>query len=216
MSTKDNKTNSAGINSQSDNLAESRRKAVQKILAGTTIAGAAASGTWVKPVVDSVLIPAHAQTSLLFRLGGGVGGGIVQNKGPSVLDFFVETAIAQDSIFDNGCLEIIISGGTFTGILFSADKSTSRTVSGTVNGTLLVAEGSFNMNGELDSPTNPTSCAGQLSSDGPILNFRVSNNGAGSCFPVIAATTAAPATTCMPSYYEDPMAGCVYAYGMPE
>lgn len=46
---------------------ESRRKALKSMMAG----GAAATGTgllskeWAKPVVDSVMLPAHAQTSLV-------------------------------------------------------------------------------------------------------------------------------------------------------
>ena len=44
--------------------ASERRKAVKNILAGAAVGGAAAtSKTWVKPVVDAVVMPAHAQTS---------------------------------------------------------------------------------------------------------------------------------------------------------
>lgn len=40
-----------------------RRSAVKKVLAGGGVLGGAAitSSTWVKPVVNSVLLPAHAQ-----------------------------------------------------------------------------------------------------------------------------------------------------------
>ena len=43
---------------------QGRRAAVRKILLGSgAVAGAASSG-WVKPVVESVIVPVHAQTSL--------------------------------------------------------------------------------------------------------------------------------------------------------
>jgi len=51
----------------SDETLDSRRRSVKKILgAGGLLAGAhLASGQWVKPVVNSVVLPAHAQTSQL-------------------------------------------------------------------------------------------------------------------------------------------------------
>jgi len=42
----------------------SRRKALKKIAAGGAVAGLLAlSGKWSKPVVDSIILPAHAQAT---------------------------------------------------------------------------------------------------------------------------------------------------------
>jgi len=43
---------------------QSRRKALKKIAVGTAVAGAlAVSSKWTKPVVNSVILPAHAQAT---------------------------------------------------------------------------------------------------------------------------------------------------------
>ncbi|HHD63392.1 MAG TPA: twin-arginine translocation signal domain-containing protein [Desulfobulbaceae bacterium] len=48
-----------------DNLVDqSRRKTLKKIAAGGAVAGILAlSGKWSKPVVDSIILPAHAQAT---------------------------------------------------------------------------------------------------------------------------------------------------------
>ncbi len=57
-------------NSSSDNT---RRKALKALTIGT---GAVVAGHWSKPVVESVMLPAHAQTSGLgITAGGGSGAG---------------------------------------------------------------------------------------------------------------------------------------------
>ena len=56
----------------------SRRKLLKNALGGTIIGGAAASTPWVKPVVESVVLPAHAATT---DSGGDPGSGI-NNLGP--------------------------------------------------------------------------------------------------------------------------------------
>ena len=49
-----------------DASVEGRRKALQKLLVGGGIVGASTQlpDKWTKPLVDSVLVPAHAQTSV--------------------------------------------------------------------------------------------------------------------------------------------------------
>jgi len=59
--------------SSSDN---SRRRALKTLALGT---GAVVASKWNKPVVESVILPAHAQTSMLLAAGGGGGAG---NTGP--------------------------------------------------------------------------------------------------------------------------------------
>ncbi len=43
---------------------DKRRKFLASVTTGAVLAGAASGGKWVKPVVDSVILPTHAQTSL--------------------------------------------------------------------------------------------------------------------------------------------------------
>jgi hypothetical protein len=49
---------------QASPVNSSRRKALKKIAAGGAVAGVLAlSGKWSKPVVDSIILPAHAQAT---------------------------------------------------------------------------------------------------------------------------------------------------------
>lgn len=49
---------------QSSPVNSSRRKALKKMAAGGAVAGLlAVSGRWSKPVVDSIILPAHAQAT---------------------------------------------------------------------------------------------------------------------------------------------------------
>ena len=50
-------------NSDQSGVLETRRKAVTNIIAGGITAGSAVSFNWAKPVVNNVVIPAHAKTS---------------------------------------------------------------------------------------------------------------------------------------------------------
>jgi hypothetical protein len=61
---KTNSSKSVEVKKDLGLAASTRRDAVKNILAGSTLAaGAATSSVWVKPVVDAVVTPAHAQTS---------------------------------------------------------------------------------------------------------------------------------------------------------
>jgi len=49
---------------QGESVNRSRRKALQTIAAGTAAAGALAlTGKWSKPLVDTIILPAHAQAT---------------------------------------------------------------------------------------------------------------------------------------------------------
>lgn len=96
-----------------------RRQALKKILAGSSIVGASAvvPDKWVKPVVDVVVLPAHAQPSPAFMLplnatwaggGGGNGFGSLEPKSGEglamrVLDQIVPAARAQDNMSIADC-----------------------------------------------------------------------------------------------------------------
>jgi hypothetical protein len=56
---------------------KARRKLLKTIAAGggVVVAGKSLPDSWTRPVVDSVMLPAHAQTSPGSGTGGGTGGG---------------------------------------------------------------------------------------------------------------------------------------------
>ena len=64
--------NDKKISPKSSSSENSRRKALKALTLGT---GAVMASQWSKPVVESVILPAHAQTSLLIAAGGGSGSG---------------------------------------------------------------------------------------------------------------------------------------------
>ena len=53
------------------NKTDSRRKLLKSIAVGTgaVVAGKSLPDSWSRPVVDTVLLPSHAQTSLLSYSG---------------------------------------------------------------------------------------------------------------------------------------------------
>lgn len=96
-------------NELSDATLEKRRKALKNILAGsgTVITAAAMQDKWAKPVIESVVLPAHAQTS-------GLNGSFTATTNPSnetdLLEILVPSANAV-----NGCtflLCINVNGGS--------------------------------------------------------------------------------------------------------
>ena len=79
---------------------ESRRKLLKSIAAGggAIVAGKSLPETWTRPVVDSVMLPAHAQTSGGFAgAAGGVSASISQesNLFATLMDSMVEPAHAN-------------------------------------------------------------------------------------------------------------------------
>lgn len=91
-----------------------KRQAARRRLLGTLVAGGAAGAAlpsqWKKPVIDAVMLPAHAQTTgVLVAAGGGTGtaspGPAPQGTpGEGLLDFFVGPA--QAVTINEFCLEI--------------------------------------------------------------------------------------------------------------
>ena len=79
-----------------------RRKLLKTTLGGTILGGAAASSPWVKPVVESVVIPAHAETT---DSGGDPGSGI-NNLGPY---FGSVDSIALAQHFDDSDSESLLT-----------------------------------------------------------------------------------------------------------
>ena len=98
MTDKKNAADKRAVKIDADIAVSNRRNAVKNILAGSTLAaGAATSSVWVKPVVDAVVTPAHAQTSTVFIVSGNAvvtvtKAGFAPSR--SVLDMFIDSAHA--------------------------------------------------------------------------------------------------------------------------
>ena len=72
---------------------ESRRKLLKSIVAGSgaIVAGKSLPESWSRPVVDSVMLPAHAQTSVVTY--GGTESEFV-SVDPTIMDMLVPVSIA--------------------------------------------------------------------------------------------------------------------------
>jgi len=133
MTDKKNAADKRAVKIDADIAVSNRRNAVKNILAGSTLAaGAATSSVWVKPVVDAVVTPAHAQTSTVFVVSGNAvvtvtKAGFAQSR--SVLDMFIDSAHATAlPNFEGAC--VTMSGDTVTTFNFT-DQGV--TVSGAYN-----------------------------------------------------------------------------------
>ena len=96
MSQDKSKVSDAVENDQENRGQEGRRKLLRNLAAGGGVAalGATTPDVWVKPAVESVLLPAHAATSVVQNFAGAVASAFADNSG-SVLDFFVAPAHAN-------------------------------------------------------------------------------------------------------------------------
>lgn len=103
MSSNEKKNVSKPGKSADGTAGESRRKLLRKLAAGG-VAGAALPAAWSKPVIDSVILPAHAQTTGSGEIVGGGGGGGGTGPGPApsgslgrdLMDFLVNPAEAGE------------------------------------------------------------------------------------------------------------------------
>ena len=119
------KTEIASSENNSLDKDDSRRSLLKKLAVGG-IAGAAMPAQWSRPVIDTVILPAHAQTSDTTIRGGGGGGGApgpapADSLGEELLDFLTPAASAGGGGLEDVsayCLEITVSqaGGVPTGI----------------------------------------------------------------------------------------------------
>ena len=101
-----NEKDSHGPVGTKETASEASRRKLLKNLAAGGVVGAALPAVWSKPVIDSVILPAHAQTTGPgVIVGGGGGGGGVTGPGPApsgspgrdLIDFFVSPAQAAQA-----------------------------------------------------------------------------------------------------------------------
>lgn len=190
---------------------EDRRKAVKNILAGSgVVAGAATSSQWAKPVVDSVLLPAHAQTSDMIVLAGNAGvtprlasQDKIESKAESVLDFFIGTANAQaEPSLAGACLTMTVTGSAFSLAVEFASAPTVQ-LSGTISGTSITGSGSgISVTGTVNLGSTPVMASGTISNSQAAFDYTLDSNQT-DCTPIAeqtttttsAPTTMAPTTT---------------------
>ena len=117
-----NGKNTGGVNSkdtthenqldEKQGVENSRRRAVRNLLAGTGVVATGAQlapTSWLRPVVNTVVLPAHAQTSMVTTndsISGTVGTPIVLN----LLDYFISPSYAElENDLVGGCVSFDIT-----------------------------------------------------------------------------------------------------------
>ena len=164
------------INDTENNISsDSRRKALRNILSGTGIVAGAqlATGSWIKPVVESVVLPAHAQTSGIILAGVASTGGIT-----GILDILVQPTYAQLTQVPQGCVFLYFFGPRVTVEHFSNAGGVDSKV-GMLEGNNFSIPGLhdlFVVNGTVDDPASPTVATGTVSGDGGSASFTASPN----------------------------------------
>lgn len=180
-----------------------RRKVLRNTVigGGAVVTSAAIPGKWKKPLLDSVILPSHAQmTNAPVVMGGGSGISIVQNSNgfdaDDILGLFVSEAHAANGELAGGCVLLTINGTVAT-VEMTLNTSAVDTKVGTVSGTTVNVTGlhsGYTVSGTLNSATNPTACNGSISGFGETGAFAVSSADP-VCAPVGTTTTAGPTTT---------------------
>jgi len=158
---------------------ESRRRLLKSIAlaSGATIAGRSLPDAWTRPVVDSVLLPAHAQ------LSGGVSTGRFaglndllftdSTPGGSVLDLFAKPTLAADGcprVLSGVCLDVQEDGSVdvkicTTSLVTNEYLGTASVVAGELSGSV----GDYDVSGTFDVTAQPQEIVVQI--EGPCPEF---------------------------------------------
>ena len=203
---------------------DQRRKAVRNILAGSGLTVAAVTAeSWVKPVVNAVILPSHAQMSapMPIVLAGNASIGPVVGVDPdklpgssSVLDFFIGPANAGVTVdagsLSGACMTMTVPGnGTFTlNVEFAEDPPIL--VSGTVSaGSISGSGGGLTVTGSIDLAAATPMAMGTISDVISTHSFTIDGATSG-CMPIgttpapTTSTTAAPPTSIRPTTSSTP------------
>jgi len=187
------------------NASDSRRKAVRNILAGSGLAlGAASTDSWVAPVVNSVVAPAHAQTSAPIVLAGNASLTPAAPRGVanSVLDFLVPAAHAGAAPvgmnFGGACIIITFSSPTAFSLSVQLTTGPAMIIAGTASGSMLSASGSgIVFSATANFSATPATASGTLVSGNATFDFTLSSDNT-TCTPIDPGTTAPPGPTTVP------------------
>ncbi len=196
----DEKTNNTGANvpanpsgeASPENPQSHRRGALRKLLAGGGLVIGAESipGAWKKPVVETVILPAHAQTTSAVEFGGPIG---IEDS--SILERVILPSYAGDD-FSGGCVHLTIDGETVKALIQMAGGIFFKTTGKIVRSAFSMF---FN--------AGDTIVGKLISTDGVIIriegdvngiSFTATPGGAGSC-PKDVPDTPEPTTTVAPT-----------------
>lgn len=155
----------------------SRRQLLKALgVVGGTVAGAAAlPDRWTKPITESVYLPAHARTSFSLRIGGLIGGGLVNNDtNGGFLDFIISEAHANTDL-TGGCMSVDIPGSnTGTFIIHLLDSST---IEGNAQSDGQILTGSGGGVSIFGTHTTATHVVGTASNGSSSFGFELDENG---------------------------------------
>lgn len=109
MTTRDDNTNAFAGTSNGPGAGNPRRRLLVALTVGGAT-GAALPASWSKPVVESILLPAHAEMTTVVVNGAG-GGPVETTSAPSgqsdMLDFFIDSAHAAGAV-TSFCVAIVV------------------------------------------------------------------------------------------------------------
>ena len=182
---------------------EQTRSRRRKLLAGggTVLGAAAFPKEWVKPVFESVDLPAHAQTS-----GSTLGAQLlVFSDASDWLDFLAPRAVAAPPVafLVGGCLILEFLGTVVTATINPPPGPYSvMSKSGSydpVSGAFSVSNigGIFDVSGTASGGATPTVAHGRVTGGGTI-SFTATPGGA-TCVPLTTSTTTTSTTTAAPT-----------------
>lgn len=144
---------------------ESRRRLLKSIVlgGGAAVAGRSLPEEWTHPIVDSVLLPAHAQLSSGVAAGRFAGLNdlifAAADPGESVLDLFVKPAMAADGcpkLISGVCLDVHEDGSVDVKICTTSLVTDEYFGTGVViGGELSGSAGDYDVSGTFDVAAQP-------------------------------------------------------------
>ena len=181
-----------------------RRDAVRNIIAGGGVVGVAASTQWSKPIIDAVVLPAHAQTSAddsgpVTLIGNASLRSVVdngQNHPSDILDFFIGSANARIAIPDpaGSCLTLVVDSTMFDLTIDFADTSRVNFTGSVSNNAFSGSDSGISVTGTVDLMASMPTASGQITDGSNTYTFALDDTQT-SCSPIQVTTTPEPTTT---------------------
>lgn len=151
---KNNQPVSADNPVSAENKDDNRRKLLKSVVAagGAATVGKMLPENWARPVVDTVMLPSHAQTSTISPLGSFASSGLIssveeeetqladQGFSEELLEFFAPAAHAAGPSFSVLTLMRFTNNGS-SGYLCATSNSSTQVTSCTVSGSTFTTTG---------------------------------------------------------------------------
>lgn len=146
----------------SDEPLEQRRATVRKILAASSVTAGMGASAWKTPVIESVVLPAHAQTSAQIS-DVVISAQIGETESLGLLDLFLKSAYAADDDLVGGCVAIRINGISVTVTVTLNTGERDSKIGTLTNRSFSVANvNGYTVTGIVDDQDNPTTCEGTV------------------------------------------------------